>query len=60
MIYERVNFNADAVRRMTREEFVARHIGALWLDRKEDVRQQMLSQVYDIVHAPERRKRKKS
>lgn len=52
MIFERVNFNNAEVKKMTREEFVSRHVGILWPDRDEATRKKMLGQVYDLVNRP--------
>jgi|GEM_PF-3410369 len=52
MIFERVNFNNAEVKKMTREEFVSRHVGILWPDRDEATRKKMLGQVYDLVNMP--------
>lgn len=60
MIFEGVNFNADEVRRMSREEFESRHLGLLWHDRDEATRKKMLGQAYDIIKKTERRTRQKS
>lgn len=58
MIFERVNFNEEQVRRMSREEFEATHIGVLWPDRDEDTRRRMLSEAYSLVCPPARSGRK--
>lgn len=44
MIFERVNFNDEEVKKMSREEFESRHIGVLWQNRDIDTRKKMLSQ----------------
>lgn len=59
MIYERVNFNDEAVKNMSREEFEAKHLNVLWLDRDEQTRKKMLAQVYGLIN-PAKPKKKSS
>lgn len=49
MIYERVNFNCDEVKRLSRDEFIAMHKDVLWTDRDEDIRLKMLRQVHGLI-----------
>lgn len=56
MIYERVNFNEEVVRKMSLDKFTAMHVGVLWQDRDEDTRRKMLSQVHDLI-VPKKRKK---
>ena len=35
MIFERVNFNDEEIKKMSRDEFESRHINLFWLDRDE-------------------------
>lgn len=52
MIYERVNFNEEVIRVMSREDFEGRHIDHFWLDRDEATRKKMLDEVYDMIVPP--------
>lgn len=47
--FEGVTFVADAVKRMTKEEFIEAHLNVYWKDRKEKQRRKMLSDVYDKI-----------
>ena len=49
MIFERVNFNEEVIRQMSREEFESRHIDDFWQDRDEETRRRMLAEVYDMI-----------
>ncbi|MBR2631382.1 MAG: hypothetical protein IKD25_07645 [Bacteroidaceae bacterium] len=49
MTLEGVTFVDDAVRMMSREEFVERHKDCFWQDRKEADRVKMLEDAYDII-----------
>lgn len=49
MKFEGVTFVEDAVKSMTREEFIERHMQVLWQDRKEASRKKMLSDTYDRI-----------
>lgn len=61
MIYEGVNFNDEAVRKMTPAEFEARHIGVFWKDKDEETRRKMLSEVYELIAGtPTKRRRRKT
>ena len=49
MKIEGVTFVENAVKSMTKEEFIERHIKVLWQDRKETSRKKMLSDTYDKI-----------
>lgn len=49
MKYEGVTFVAEAVAKMTKEEFIDLHIEVLWLDRKKPTRKKMLADVFDRI-----------
>ena len=57
MIIDGVNFNEDAVRAMSYDEFEAQHIGILWQDRDTDTRKKILRQAYGLM-TPKTAKRK--
>ena len=48
MKIEGVTFVENAVKSMTKEEFIERHI-KVWQDRKEASRKKMLSDTYDKI-----------
>ena len=52
MIFERVNFNDEEIKKMSRDEFESRHINLFWLDRDEATRKKILGQVYDLITKP--------
>ena len=56
MIVDRVNFNEDAIRMMSRDEFISRHIGLVWRDRDIDTRKKMLREVFDMIKPPGQKK----
>lgn len=58
MIFEQVNFNEEAVRKMKKEDFEERHLNLFWQDRSEDVRRKMLEQVYTLCYKPAQKKNK--
>ena len=60
MIFERVNFNDEEVKKMTRDEFISRHIDQFWLNRDEATRKNMLSQVYDLIVRPAKQTKRDS
>lgn len=47
--YENVTFLKEPAKRLTREEFIARHLNVFWQDRKESTRRKMLGTVHDII-----------
>lgn len=49
MTLEGVTFVDDAVRMMSREEFVERHKDCFWEDRTESDRRKMLEDAYEII-----------
>lgn len=49
MKFEGVTFVEDAVKSMTKEEFIEMHMKVLWQDRKEASRKRMLSDTYDLI-----------
>lgn len=60
MIFERVNFNEEEVKKMSREDFESRHVDLFWLDRDEATRKKMLGQVYDLINKPARQTKQTS
>jgi hypothetical protein len=60
MIFERVNFNDEEIKKMSRDEFESRHINLFWLDRDEATRKKMLGQVYDLITKPAKRTKQKA
>lgn len=49
MKFEGVTFVEDAVKSMTKEEFIEMHMKVLWQDRKDASRKRMLSDTYDLI-----------
>jgi len=49
MIFEGVNFNEPVIKAMSKDEFEERHLNILWLDRDEETRKKMLSEVYNLI-----------
>lgn len=49
MIIEKVHFVDDAVKSMTKEEFIEKHKNVVWLNRKLKVRLKMLSDAYETI-----------
>ena len=60
MLYERVNFNEEEVKKMSRDEFESRHITLFWLDRDEATRKKMLGEVYGIINKPAKQTKQKT
>jgi hypothetical protein len=60
MIFERVNFNDEEIKKMSRDEFESRHINLFWLDRDEATRKKMLGHVYDLITKPAKRTKQKA
>ncbi len=58
MIVDRVNFNEGLVSKMSREDFIAKHIGVFWQDRDEQTRRKMLEDVYDRISGTKSKKQK--
>lgn len=59
MLFERVFFNEEEARKLSKDEFVARHANLFWLDRDEATRRKMLGQVYGMI-APNRQPKRKA
>lgn len=47
--YENVSFVKEEVRKMSKLEFIAKHLNVFWLDRDEAKRRKMLGAAYDLV-----------
>ena len=60
MIFEGVNFNAEEVKKQTREEFEKQHINLFWRDRDEAIRKKMLAQVYGLINKPAKSSKQKA
>ena len=60
MIFERVNFNDEEIKKMSRDEFESRHINLFWLDRDEATRKKIHGQVYDLITKPAKRTKQKA
>ena len=60
MIFERVNFNDEEIKKMSRDEFESRHINLFWLDRDEATRKKILGQLYDLITKPAKRTKQKA
>lgn len=50
MKFEGVTFVEHVVRRMTKEDFIRKHLKVFWKNRTRKERHQMLSDVYDIIN----------
>ena len=59
MIYEGVNFNEDAVKKLSKDTFITDHIDLLWTKREAETRRKMLEEVYDIFNPPDNKTKKK-
>lgn len=55
--YENVTFLKEPAKRLTREEFIARHLNVFWQDRKESTRRKMLGNVHDIIMGVKKNKK---
>lgn len=58
MRIEGVTFVEDAVKSMSKEEFVKRHKNVFWLDRDERDRDQILSDTYDLIVGKKKKENK--
>lgn len=58
MIVEGVTFVEHAVKSMTKDEFIKKHINVFWLDRDEHDREQMLSDTYDLIVGKKKKENK--
>lgn len=56
MKYEGVTFVVEAVKQMSKTDFIEKHIYAFWLDRKKPTRKKMLADVYDRIVGKEEAK----
>lgn len=54
MIFEGVTFVEKYVARMSKSTFIDKHVKVLWLDRGEQERRKMLSDVYDLIVPPKK------
>lgn len=50
--FEGVTFVKEACLRMSRSEFIARHLEAFWTDRDKATRKKMLGKAYDLMARP--------
>lgn len=60
MIFERVNFNEEEIKKMSQEEFENRHIGLFWQNRDEATRKRMLGEVYGLISSPAKQPKKRA
>ena len=58
MRVEGVTFVEDAVKSMSKEEFIKRHKNVFWLSRDEHDREQMLSDTYDLIVGKKKKENK--
>lgn len=58
MIIEEVNFNAEVIKGMSRDEFISRHMPYLWRDRDAGTRRSMLDKAYTLITGDNPGKRK--
>ena len=49
MKYDGVTFVVEAVKAMSKEVFIKRHIDNFWLDRDKETRSKMLADVYKRI-----------
>lgn len=50
--FEGVTFIKSECAKMSREDFINRHLGVFWTDRKEATRRKMLGKAYDLIVPP--------
>ena len=50
--FEGVTFIRSECVKMTREDFITRHLHVFWTDRKEATRRKMLGKAYDLMMPP--------
>ncbi|MCM1141439.1 MAG: hypothetical protein NC453_22955 [Muribaculum sp.] len=50
--FEGVTFIKSECAKMSREDFISRHLGVFWTDRKEAIRRKMLGKAYDLIVPP--------
>ena len=60
MIFERVNFNEEEIKKMSQEEFENRHIGLFWQNWDEATRKKMLGEVYGLISKPAKHPKKRA
>lgn len=58
MNFEGVVFIESAVKKMSKTQFVERHIDAFWRDRGPEQRKAMLEEAYDIINPPKNKTKK--
>lgn len=49
MIYEKVTFVEEEVKKMSKEVFIEKHLDVFWTDRDEETRKKMLADVYKRI-----------
>lgn len=52
IIFESVTFIKSECVKMSREDFIRRHLNIFWTDRKESIRRKMLGKAYDLMVPP--------
>lgn len=57
MKYEGVTFVEHEVRKMTESDFIGAHVNSFWLDKKKEVREKMLRDVYGKVKPAKKAKK---
>ncbi|MCM1093791.1 MAG: hypothetical protein NC421_07545 [Lachnospiraceae bacterium] len=50
--FEGVTFMKSECVKMSREDFISRHLDVFWMDRKEATRGKMLGKAYDLMAPP--------
>lgn len=50
--FEGVTFIKSECAKMSREDFISRHLDVFWTDRKEATRRKMLGKAYDLIVPP--------
>ncbi len=50
--YEGVTFIKSTCLKLSREEFIEKHLRIFWTDRKEATRRKMLGKAYDLMAPP--------
>jgi hypothetical protein len=58
MRIEKVTFVDSAVRGMKKKDFIDAHMNIYWLDRSEEDRRKMLSDVYDTIKSEKKEQEK--
>lgn len=57
MKYEGVTFVEHEVRKMTESDFIGAHVDSFWLDKKKELREKMLRDVYGKVKPAKKAKK---